>query len=90
MVNNIGKSRFLELLENEPKYTDDGVVIDEEIREKWVKEIREAFYEDVLQKYEEHEYLDEEINELKEEVKELKKLLKTHVHSGEKVYAEIE
>ena len=88
------KTPFYELLKTEPKYSDGGECPDNEdfpdIREKWEREIKEAFYEEVLQIYEEDEQFREQISDLKDEVKELKKLLKTHVHNGEKVYAEVD
>ena len=89
-----GKTTFYELLKTEPKYSDGGECPDNEdfpdIREKWENEVKEAFYEEVLQIYEEDEQFREQISDLKDEVKELKKLLKTHVHNGEKVYAEVD
>jgi len=78
------KTEFLKLLEVEPQYEHDGCVpnVDgwREKREEWEESVKKAFYNDVLQVYEEDEFFLEEISELKDEVKELKKLLNTHIH----------
>jgi len=90
----LGKTEFLKQLEIEPQYEHDGCVpsIDgwDVEREAWAESIKTAFYENVLGIYEENEQFEEQISYLKDEVKELKNLLKTHIHSGEKVYAEVD
>ena len=87
------KAEFLKLLEEEPKYEDDGHAPEiegwQEAREKWEESVKTEFYQNVLGIYEESHYLEEQVDELKDEVNELKNLLKTHIHNGVKVYAEL-
>jgi len=83
----IGKTRFLELLEKEPKYDEDGNIEDQEARTEWEEELTKAFNEDVLRLFEEDESLENKLIDLEESIAELKKDLGKHKHlpTGETV-----
>ncbi|HUW43906.1 MAG TPA: hypothetical protein VMV95_03025 [Bacillota bacterium] len=83
----IGKTKFLELLEKEPKYDEDGNIEDQDARTEWQEELIKAFNEDVLQEYDEDKSLENKLIDLEESIAELKKDLGKHKHlpTGETV-----